>query len=93
MRAYSPISSNDETGYFELVIKVYWAGQLEAFPDGGKMSQHLESLAIGDSIEAKGPMGHITYLSSGRHAASVPLAFPHPLCLSQSRRDKNGCTL
>lgn len=72
VRAYSPISSNDELGYFELVIKVYWAGQLEAFPDGGKMSQHLESLALGDSIEAKGPMGHITYLSRGRCASSPP---------------------
>jgi len=67
VRAYSPISSNDDLGYFELVIKVYWAGQLEAFPDGGKMSQHLESLALGDTIEAKGPMGHITYLSRGRY--------------------------
>ncbi len=74
VRAYSPISSNDETGYFELVIKVYWAGQLEAFPDGGKMSQHLESLVIGDSIEAKGPMGHITYLSRGRRVALASLA-------------------
>lgn len=72
VRAYSPISSNDDLGYFELVIKVYWAGQLEAFPDGGKMSQHLESLALGDTIEAKGPMGHITYLSRGRYASSPP---------------------
>ena len=24
------------------------------FPDGGKMSVHLDSLAIGDTIEAKG---------------------------------------
>lgn len=66
VRPYSPISSNHDLGFFELVIKVYWANQVPEFPDGGKMSQHLETLAIGDTIEAKGPMGHITYLSHGR---------------------------
>lgn len=71
VRPYSPISSNSELGYFELLIKVYWAGETDAFPDGGKMSQHLESLAIGESIDAKGPVGHITYLSRGRRAALV----------------------
>ena len=30
------------------------------------MSQYLESLAIGDSIEAKGPTGHVTYLGAGK---------------------------
>lgn len=32
----------------------------------GKMSQYLDSLAIGDSIEAKGPIGHVEYLGRGR---------------------------
>ena len=32
----------------------------------GKMSQYLESLAIGDSIEVKGPVGHVHYLGSGK---------------------------
>ena len=31
------------------------------------MSQHLESLAIGDSIEVKGPLGHVHYLGRGRY--------------------------
>ena len=30
------------------------------------MSQYLESLAIGDSIEVKGPVGHVHYLGSGK---------------------------
>lgn len=32
----------------------------------GKMSQYLESLAIGDTIEVKGPLGHVHYLGRGK---------------------------
>ena len=35
-------------------------------PPAGKMSQYLEGLAIGDSIEVKGPVGHVHYLGSGK---------------------------
>jgi nitrate reductase (NAD(P)H) len=31
------------------------------------MSQHLDSLEIGDTIEAKGPLGHVHYLGKGRY--------------------------
>jgi hypothetical protein len=113
MRAYTPSSSDDQLGYFELVVKIYFRDQHPRFPDGGaragvlhfvvaachtvafhefwksgfalgvtslagascfsafllpagKMSQYLESLAIGDSIEVKGPVGHVHYLGSGK---------------------------
>ncbi|KAJ1484527.1 NAD(P)H-nitrate reductase [Baffinella frigidus] len=65
MRAYTPTSSDADKGYFDLVIKVYFKNVHPRFPDGGKMSQHLESLALGDSIEIKGPIGHFTYLGRG----------------------------
>ena len=32
----------------------------------GKMSQHLDTLKIGDTIDAKGPLGHVHYLGHGR---------------------------
>jgi cytochrome-b5 reductase len=35
------------------------------FPAGGKMSQHLESLKIGDTMSFQGPNGRITYLGGG----------------------------
>ena len=35
-------------GFVELVIKVYFKGVNEKFPDGGVMSQHMESLKLGD---------------------------------------------
>ncbi len=42
---------------------MYAAGTHERFPDGGKMSQYLKSLAIGASLEIAGPFGHVTYVS------------------------------
>ncbi len=35
--------------------QVYWKGQHEKFLEGGKMSQHLELLAVGDTIEVRLP--------------------------------------
>jgi cytochrome-b5 reductase len=61
-RAYTPVSSDDDLGHFDLLIKVYFRNTHPRFPDGGKMSQHLESLKLGDEIEVKGPIGKITYL-------------------------------
>ena len=39
MRAYTPTTANETRGYFELVVKIYWANEVERFPDGGKFSQ------------------------------------------------------
>jgi hypothetical protein len=38
------------------------------FPEGGKMSQHLDSLAVGDTIEVKGPVGHFVYEGRGTYS-------------------------
>lgn len=38
----------------------------ERFPEGGKMSQLLDSLEIGDTIDIKGPVGEIVYLEPGQ---------------------------
>ena len=38
----------------DLVIKVYFANVHPRFPEGGKMSQHLESLKIGETIGKNG---------------------------------------
>ena len=47
VRSYTPISSDDDLGFVELLIKVYFANTHPKFPDGGKMTQYLESLKIG----------------------------------------------
>jgi len=65
VRPYTPTTSDDEIGYFDLVVKVYFKNVHPRFPDGGKMSQYLESLSVGDKIDVRGPSGHLTYKRKG----------------------------
>ena len=64
-RPYTPVTSDDEIGYFDLVIKVYKRGVHPKFPEGGKMSQYLDALNIGDSIDCRGPSGKVVYKGRG----------------------------
>ncbi|KAF2901028.1 hypothetical protein ILUMI_05168 [Ignelater luminosus] len=66
IRSYTPVSSDDDHGYVDLVIKVYFKNVHPKFPDGGKMSQHLESLKLGDTIDIRGPSGRLNYLGDGQ---------------------------
>mmetsp|Transcript_18224 Transcript_18224/g.29639 ORF Transcript_18224/g.29639 Transcript_18224/m.29639 type:complete len:736 (-) Transcript_18224:23-2230(-) len=65
-RKYTPSSCDADLGYIDVVIKVYEGGKIERFPDGGKMSQHLESLQINDSIDIAGPFGMVEYHGLGK---------------------------
>ena len=49
----------------DLVVKIYPANTHPKFPEGGKMTQYLESLAIGDTIDVRGPSGHLVYKGRG----------------------------
>jgi len=64
MRRYTPISSNYDVGCVKFVIKAY--RPCERFPRGGKMSQHLDSLKVGDTLEMRGPVGEFEYISEGK---------------------------
>merc|ERR1719263_70573 len=66
MRPYSPMTDDHTLGHVDLLVKVYFAGTHPKFPEGGKMSQHLESLAIGDTIDVKGPLGDFSYEGMGK---------------------------
>ncbi len=61
VRSYTPTSSNHARGYVEFCVKVYHPLH-PRFPEGGKMSQYLDRLRIGDSIEMKGPKVRFTLL-------------------------------
>merc|ERR1719159_1670089 len=51
-RPYTPITTNDQKGYFELMVKGY---------PSGVVSKHLCSLKAGDSVEVKGPFEKLPY--------------------------------
>lgn len=76
MRSYTPVSDNTTLGEVALVIKIYRAGVHPKFPDGGKLSQHLDSLKIGDTIDIKGPKGHMEYLGKGGNYWIKPIGRP-----------------
>mmetsp|Transcript_45779 Transcript_45779/g.108547 ORF Transcript_45779/g.108547 Transcript_45779/m.108547 type:complete len:392 (-) Transcript_45779:33-1208(-) len=68
-RSYTPTSPMDQKGTFNLVIKVYHRNTHPNFPDGGQMTQHLDSLQIGDTIKVIGPQGAFKYKGYGEYAS------------------------
>uniref|UniRef100_A0A2K6S0V8 cytochrome-b5 reductase n=1 Tax=Saimiri boliviensis boliviensis TaxID=39432 RepID=A0A2K6S0V8_SAIBB len=63
IRPYTPVSSDDDKGFMDLVIKVYFKDTHPKFPTGGKMSQYLEN-----TIEFPGPNGLLVYQGKGKFA-------------------------
>ena len=55
-RAYTPVSSDDDLGHFDLLVKLY---------PQGKMSQHLQAMQLGASIDVRGPQGSLEYRGDG----------------------------
>ncbi|XP_067161808.1 NADH-cytochrome b5 reductase 3 [Apteryx mantelli] len=68
IRPYTPVSSDDDKGFVDLVVKIYFKGVNPKFPEGGKMSQYLDSLKIGDTIDFRGPSGLLVYKGKGQFA-------------------------
>jgi len=66
VRAYTPVSSDYTKGVMDLVIKVYFKNVHPKFPEGGKMSQHLDNMKIGDFIDVRGPSGLLEYIGEGK---------------------------
>ncbi|XP_023323191.1 NADH-cytochrome b5 reductase 3 [Eurytemora carolleeae] len=68
VRPYTPVTSDEDLGHMDLVIKVYPANVHPKFPEGGKLTQHLESMNIGDTIDVRGPSGLLEYIGKGEFA-------------------------
>lgn len=66
IRAYTPVSSDEDQGYVDLVVKVYYKNTHTNYPDGGKMSQYLNDMKIGDTIDFRGPNGLLVYNGKGQ---------------------------
>ncbi|KAI1232808.1 NADH-cytochrome b5 reductase 2, partial [Lamprotornis superbus] len=65
IRAYTPVSSDETKGYVDLIIKVYHKNVNPKFPEGGKMSQYLDNMKTGDTIDFRGPNGLLVYKGTG----------------------------
>ena len=52
VRSYTPISSDHEAGYFDLLVKAY---------PQGNISKYLTTLKIGDNLKVRGPKGAMVY--------------------------------
>ncbi|KAB2046228.1 hypothetical protein ERO13_D01G181700v2 [Gossypium hirsutum] len=81
MRAYTPTSAIDEVGHFDLVVKVYFKGVHPKFPNGGLMSQYLDSLPLGSFLDVKGPLGHIEYTGRGNFQVHGKPKFANKLAM------------
>jgi len=52
VRSYTPISSDETPGYFDLLIKSYPTGNI---------SKHMASLMVGQTMKVRGPKGAMVY--------------------------------
>lgn len=52
IRSYTPTSSDDDLGHFDLLVKSY---------EKGNISRYLSLLKIGDKVRVKGPKGQFKY--------------------------------
>ncbi|KAJ8344298.1 hypothetical protein SKAU_G00316270 [Synaphobranchus kaupii] len=68
IRGYTPVSCDEHQGFVDLVIKVYYKNTHPNYPEGGKMSQHLDSMNIGDKIDFRGPSGLLVYRGNSKFA-------------------------
>lgn len=59
IRAYTPVSSNDDFGSMDLLIKVYFKDVHPKFPNGGLMSQYIHGLEVGQTLDIRGPTGRL----------------------------------
>lgn len=51
-RSYTPISSDDDVGHFDLMVKSY---------EKGNISRYLSLVSVGDKVRIKGPKGQFNY--------------------------------
>ena len=65
-RKYTPTSRVRNGAYVDFVIKIYRKGQHPRFPDGGVMTQYLETLEQGAELLFKGPFGRLAYHGFGK---------------------------
>lgn len=85
MRSYTPVTGDETLHYVDFVIKVY---------PQGKMSQHVDSLSINDTILMRGPKGTFKYSANMKKRIGVPWRPTLFLCAScDTRRHRSDVRL
>lgn len=64
VRAYTPLGHGP--GYVDFVIKVYFP-LLPRFPEGGKLTQFMDGMSLGDTLKFKGPLGEYIFNTDVLH--------------------------
>ncbi len=49
----------------DLLVKVYFRNVHPQFPEGGKMTNYLQELQLGQHINIRGPFGKLSYFGDG----------------------------
>merc|ERR1711990_330948 len=80
IRAYTPISSDDDLGFVDLLIKIYYPN--EKFPEGGKMSQYIDNLKLGETLDFTGPKGRLIYQKNGKFLIRAEKATEPPTTIT-----------
>lgn len=50
---------------------MYFKNVHPKFPEGGKLSQYLENMEIGDTIDFRGPSGRLVYKGNGKISIKI----------------------
>ncbi|KAM5325059.1 NADH-cytochrome b5 reductase 2-like [Glossophaga mutica] len=61
IKPYTPVSSDDDQGFVDLIIKIYFKNSYPRYPGRGKMTQYLENMKTEDTILFQGPAGRVFY--------------------------------
>ena len=48
------------------MCRIYPANTHPKFPEGGKLTQYLDNLSLGDSVDVRGPSGLLVYSGRGK---------------------------
>ena len=76
--------------YFHQFSKVYFKGVHPRYPEGGKMSQYLDNMKIGETIDVRGPSGKLTYFGRGKNYIYEVVCFVDSLMLQNKNHLEFG---
>ncbi|OSD00775.1 hypothetical protein PYCCODRAFT_1453186 [Trametes coccinea BRFM310] len=60
-----PILASEEDGTFDLLVQTYFPDADSVFPPGGTMTNYLDCMVEGESVDVRGPVGGIIYNGKG----------------------------